>query len=335
MNTSSLERLCRQCGLGSLLSEPTVVTGGELHCVWHLRTEQGEFAAKELNTAILRQPGLADDYRRAEQVAEAMAAHGIPAVATHSYQGELLQTIDEKTFLLSTWIPGELLPPGPVEPARARLIGSILAQMHALPLPYTELDTLSWPHFSEEVWDMLTFQGSDLGLSWANPVRALLPQLLTWDKLSQEAAERLNQRLVVSHRHLDPSNVIWCDASTPKIVDWESAGPINPTMELSGVALSWSGYTVGQPQEEVFSAVLEGYLRAGGQIHDNGLDALHGLLGSGLGWLLFHMRRSLGESIENEDEQQQGEAAAKQTLILLRSLAEHAEIWAQWVEHWR
>lgn len=335
MNRTQAARLYALCDLGEPLMEPQEVAGGLLHRIWRLTTTRGSFAAKQLNPAIMRKPGIQQEYRVSESIARAMAEHDIPAIAAlHSANGPL-QEIDDQFLLVYPWIDGETLSSASVEPQRATQMGAILAHMHALSLDLPEVAPLEWKHFHSDDWDILTFQASELGLPWAYTVRAALPMLLQWTQRYQDAGEKLMQRLVVSHRDLDQKNVIWQTATDPKIIDWEAVGLINPTMELAGVALSWSGLATGAPGKEIFRTLIDAYVQAGGTIQDTGLDALHGLLGTWLGWLLFNMRRSLGESIASEDERQLGMRETVSTLAILRSLTRHTETWATWLDERR
>ncbi|HLZ56660.1 MAG TPA: hypothetical protein VKR06_06905, partial [Ktedonosporobacter sp.] len=54
-----------------------------------------------------------------------------------------------------------------------------------------------------------------------------------------------------------------------------------------------------------------------------------------LGWLLFTMRRSLGESTAREEERMLGIRETTHTLTVLRALGTHVETWATWLEKWR
>jgi Ser/Thr protein kinase RdoA (MazF antagonist) len=333
MHIMQVTRLCTMGGLGEPVEEPRVVTGGLIHRMWRLTTTQGTFAVKQLNSAIMQKPDIRNEYCLSEQVATTMAAHGIPALAAlPNAQGEFLYELDQMSLLVYKWIDGETLPSTAVDHVRARQIGAVLARMHALRVPFPTAAPLEWGHFHDDDWDVLTFQASDLGLPWTQRVRAALPRLLEWTRAYEQAGLSLGQRLVVSHRDLDQKNVIWSDASTPWLIDWEAAGLINPTMELMSVALYWSGIVEGPPAEDVFSAVLDGYVAAGGVIQDAGMDALHGFMGTWLGWLLFNMRRSLGESVTSEEELQLGRSETSKTLAILQELAAHKEIWAKLVD---
>jgi Ser/Thr protein kinase RdoA (MazF antagonist) len=285
-----------------------------------------------LNPAIMRKPGIHESYRLSERVAARLAAQGIPAVAALSAADGPLQTIADSTFLVYEWIEGETLSADPLDPTQARLIGGILGKIHTLPLEMPELAPPEGKHFVDDDWDMLTFHAADQALSWAYPVRAMMSRLCTWSRWYEQAAERLNQHLVVSHRDLDQKNVIWRDSLSPYLIDWEAAGLINPTMELAGVALSWSGQCVGAPREDTFAAIIDAYYEAGGTLTSTGLDAIHGVMGTWLGWLLFNMRRSLGETTSSEEERQLGVRETTASLAIVRNLAEYAETWASWLE---
>ncbi|MBV9710990.1 MAG: hypothetical protein JO011_08765, partial [Ktedonobacteraceae bacterium] len=66
-----------------------------------------------------------------------------------------------------------------------------------------------------------------------------------------------------------------------------------------------------------------------------GIDTLYGVLGIWLGWLLFNMRRSLGEATLDEEEQQLSIRETPLALARLRTLAHYAEQWANWIDRWR
>lgn len=339
MDIVQAARVCAALGLGTVQAEPEAVQGGLLHSMWRLRTGQGSFALKCLNPAIMRRPGIEQVYRLSERIAAMLAAQGIPAVAALAdVSGNVLQDVDGMKVLVYPWVDGETLPPGAVAPERAARIGAVLAHIHALNLQVPDLEPLAlsaWSHFHDEDWDILTYQASDPTLHWAYPVRAAIPRLLAMTRAYEAAGPALLQHLVVSHTDLDQKNVLWRDAQTPCLIDWESAGLINPTMELASVALYWAGITAGQPDERVVAATIEGYVRAGGVIVASGLEAIHGFMGTWLGWLLFNMRRSLGECTHDPDECEPGVREATNALNVLRLLDMHAETWAGWVDAWR
>ncbi len=334
MNVSQVELLCRAYGLGNPLKEPQAVAGGLLHRLWRLDTAQGMFAIKQLNAAIMKKSHIRNSYRLSEHVAEAMVTHGVPAVAALNCNGDPIQEIEGRTVMVYRWIEGETLSAEPVEPERARQIGALLGRVHALKLQFPALSQPEWERFRDDDWDMLTVHAYDGGIPWATPVRAVMHRLIEWSKLSEQAGEKLSHTYVVSHRDLGQKNVIWQDERTPWLIDWEAAGLVNPTMELVSVALDWSGLATGVLREDTFASIMESYVEAGGIVRDAGIDAIYGVMGIWLGWLLFNMRRSLGESIVDEEERQLGIQETPLAIARLRTLAHYAELWASWVDKW-
>ncbi len=335
MDVLHVELLCKVYGLGNPLVELQAVSGGLLHRVWRLDTAQGTFAIKQLNPAILQKPHIRAIYRLSEHIAEAMAAHGIPAVAALTCDGDPVQEIEGSTVMVYRWIEGKTLSSEAVEPEYARQIGTLLGHMHALNLQFPELPQPEWEHVHDDDWDLLTVHAYDAGIPWATPVRAVMHRLVEWSRLSEQAGERLSQTYVASHRDPGQKNVIWQNEHTPWLIDWEAAGLVNPTMELVSGALDWSGLAGGVLREDTFAAMMESYVNAGGIVRDAGIDALHGVMGIWLGWLVFNMRRSLGESIIDEEERQLGIRETPLAIARLRTLAHYAEQWARWIDKWR
>ncbi|GAC1357815.1 MAG: aminoglycoside phosphotransferase family protein [Ktedonobacteraceae bacterium] len=337
MDTAQMARLCTVFRLGEPISKLQAVQGGMLHRLWRLHTTHGVFALKQLNPVIMRKAGIRDEYRLTERIAESMTVRGVPAAVALKGEGDggTVQEIGDATCIVYDWVEGETLSTQAVEPERTRLIGTILARMHSLQQQeFPELELPDREPFSEDEWDMLTFQSSDRDIPWTQQVRKALPLLIEWSKLATDASKMLRRTSVVSHRDLDQKNVLWRNAVSPVVIDWEAAGLTNPTMDVVGAALSWSGQNVQPPREESFHALLEGYVTAGGIIHDPGIIALHGVIGTWLGWLLFNMHRSLGESVNSEEERQVGVRETTRTLSTLRALAANAEMWAKWVDKW-
>ena len=329
MNRAQCIHACETLDLGTMIAEPQAIHGGLLHQVWRLETTQGIFALKQLHADIMQRAGIDEVYRLSERIAVQMAAQGIPAVAAQvDAQGEVLHYIENLPCIVYPWVEGETLSYSSLEPVHAQQIGAILAHIHSLHLSVPELGSLKWKHFHDDDWDILTYQAFDLNLPWAYPVRAAMPKLIEWTHAYEAVEKVCLQHLVVSHTDLDPKNVIWQDAHTPYLIDWEAAGWIHPTVELANVALGWSDLSTGNVREDIFQAALDGYLQNGGMLLISGLDAVYGSMGNWLGWLLFNMRRSLGECAENEEEQQLGNREATKTLAILQTLAAHAEKWA-------
>lgn len=143
--------------------------------------------------------------------------------------------------------------------------------------------------------------------------------------------ESLAKRFVISHRDLDSKNVIWTTDKTPYLIDWESAGYVNPTVELIEGALNWSRNQDGTSDKERFQTLIQAYLGAGGTLYGNAFDAVYGTLGDTLGWLEYNMRRSVDEGVFNTDERELGQREVKQTVRELKILNDIVFDYAKWI----
>ena len=63
-----IEKLVVRLGLGKIVGEIQPVTGGLMHRMYHVDTEQGTFAIKALNMQIMNRPGAKENYARAEKL---------------------------------------------------------------------------------------------------------------------------------------------------------------------------------------------------------------------------------------------------------------------------
>lgn len=70
---SNIKTLCDMLELGHLSNVPEKVSGGFLHRMWHVRTEVGKYAVKELNPSIIINDEVSLTYEKTEQVARLFA----------------------------------------------------------------------------------------------------------------------------------------------------------------------------------------------------------------------------------------------------------------------
>ena len=52
----NIKKICVICKLGSLEQEPKIVTGGLLHKMYCVETNQGKYAIKVLNSNVMNKP---------------------------------------------------------------------------------------------------------------------------------------------------------------------------------------------------------------------------------------------------------------------------------------
>ena len=279
MSDTLAVQVCRRYGLGMSVTLPSVVTGGLLHRMYRLETDQGCYAVKILDAGIMRKPGVQDEFRRAERIAKLFASAGVPAVTALDLEGDTVQDVGEATVIVFPWLDGYMLPFGPVTIEQARHIGAVLGRIHALDLQVPGLPLPVFSTYADAHWEALVRQAASASMEWADDPASLLIELRAWNGLAQEGYAGVGSRWVVSHGDLDQKNVLWQDDETPYLIDWESAGLVNPVLEVIGAALSWSGQTIGPPEQAVFTALLREYCRHADLPAGVGRAALQGCVG--------------------------------------------------------
>lgn len=325
--------LCTRYYLGEPTAAPLPVTGGLIHRLYRLDTTMGLFAVKRLNPEIMQYQNIYDNFRQSEAIAASFATAGIPAVLALDGPGGVVQDFAGVTVMVYPWCEGTVLPKSAASTEKARHVGALLGRIHAmnLRLPGAALPpppSTRGP-MAEEPWAIAVRRGQEQQVEWTSVVEVALPDLFAWDRDRIAADAALPQTLVLSHCDLDQKNIIWQDDDTPFLIDWESAGPTCPGMEIIGAALDWSGQSAGPPYQAVFAAVLAGYRQ---EMHFNAETALlfmRSRLGGWIGWLGASMNRSL-DTGATSGERALGVRETRQTLATMYALADGMEEWAEW-----
>lgn len=297
MNKNQISKICDAFNLGIALHDPVPVSGGLIHRMWRINTNCGSFAVKELDPAIMQRSGIHKIYIQSEKIAATLKKEGIPVATAIIKNNTPLYETDGITVMVFPWVEGKTLTLDQVTTKHANKIGTVVAAIHAANIKPFNMPIAETYSISMERWRELVDRAFHNKLAWANVANTNLPDLITWSDLYQKAQQRLNKRLIISHTDMDPKNVIWCDDTLPVLIDWEGAGLANPTAEIMNVAIGWSGETEPLFRKDIFSAIIDGYCKAGGYIiKDDMPDAFYRLIGGYLAWLEFNMTRSVDSS---------------------------------------
>lgn len=137
------------------------------------------------------------------------------------------------------WIQGNTLALSQITTEHAKQIGKIVAAIHKANIKLPDLQKLEVHSISEERWHSLVHEGLNHQLPWATTAKINLPTLIVWTQAYQKSKQQLNKNLMISHKDMDPKNVLWCNDTSPVLIDWEGAGFVNPTEKSS--MLLWNG----------------------------------------------------------------------------------------------
>ena len=105
--------------------------------------------------------------------------------------------------------------------------------------------------------------------------------------------EYSKDNLIISHRDLIKKNIMWND-NVPTVIDWESSGYVNPTVELVQVCWNWANGDVGKFDFEKFGIIVNEYLKnVKNYKHVDMKKIIFANLWEAIEWLEYNLKRSL------------------------------------------
>lgn len=336
-----LRRLCEKYALGEIQGEAVPVTGGLLHRMYHVVTDRGNYAVKLLNQDIMKRPQALGNMVNSEYIAECMAKYRMPEAAGHTpvsgpgmctpsdaipivsalrFQGQHLISLEEgngdapfaetstaiprQYAFVYPWLEARSLFASKIGITHCRRVGHILGLMHRADIrpeemPY-ELEKEE-ARRSPYDWQGYLTLAREQQVPWLSKYEAMLPDLCRWDQAAVDAAGDVHSWQVISHRDLDPKNVLW-QGEQPYLIDWEATGYVNPCQELLEVLHYWGCDAKGIYEPELCQALLLEYTRF---MNLRGVDwtpvfacSYDGMLG----WLEYTIKKSLGLEGEEKDQ---------------------------------
>lgn len=310
------EKLCNTLKLGEIIKTPEVILGGLLHRMFAIKTTKGKYAVKALNPQIMARQTALNNYIRSERIVN-IASNSLPAQPAKIIDGKFIQNIDNQFYLIFDWIEGNSLKSHEINIAHCKKIGSILAEIHKTDFSQIEDNNNYFDNTKETDWNFYLRKGEEINSIWVNLLHENIEQLFVWSDKANRYSRILASEMVIGHRDLEPKNVMWFQES-PIIIDWESAGYINPKHDLIETAIYWSVNEKGGIDKEKFLAFVGGYQKHFGIIDADWRMVLeHGFL-SKLDWLEYSLKRSLRIECTDEKEQEMGTIQVTGTINALK-----------------
>lgn len=327
----NFEKVCKKLSLGSLKDEPQQIFGGLLHRMYQLSTEKGDYAVKALNPQIMQRETAMRNYIFAENVVRIAFDSGINALPAIAINGDSIHEIDGQYYLVFPWVDGKALAQNRVDINKCKIIGGLLAKIHNL--DFSSIASINENNFTVTAtdWNMYIEKAKAQNLIWVSDFLENPDTLYQIEKRANMTVQKISKNLIISHRDLDPKNVLWDGDNVPMIIDWEAAGTVNPSLELLEVALYWSGGEIGTPDKEAFCAVVDSYTKNGGTIGDNLEDILHSVFKGKLEWLEYNMKRSLRIECSSDEEQKLGTKEVVKTIQSIRDYSKLIPVLLKWL----
>lgn len=230
------------------------------------------------------------------------------------------------------WIDGKSLKSSDINIGHCEKIGNILAEIHMMDL--SELGIIcDWSDIEKLTdWNYYLQKGKENNSVWVNQLLEIIDQLYDWNAKANRSEKHFASEMVISHRDLDPKNVMWSQ-DNPIVIDWESAGYTNPMKELIETAIYWSENETENIDKERFFAFIHGYKKRYGTLQANWRMVLvNGFLGK-LGWLEYNLKRSLRVECTDEKEQQMGTVQVVGSINAIRHYADMISELEKWLNN--
>lgn len=315
MDSVFLSRLCARLGIGTPAEEARPLSGGYLHKMYKVTTDQGWYAVKLLNPAIMRRQDAAANFARAEALETLLEERFLPILPSKVFYGQKMQRLDGRFFYVFDFYDGCAICPDAVPPKRARQIGKTLASIHQV-----KKATFGFEPDEMKI-DWLSYL-SPLEKADANTAEMLfqaLSLLKNGETRRNAAILRIPPSLAVCHGDLDTKNVLW-RGDDFRVIDLECLNMASPQLELMETALCWSGLDGNRIDCEVLSAFVSAYASAGGEIPRD-WAAVFDANWNRPYWLKYNVERILGIG-SAPDEKALGIREAQKTLKQLYQIEE-------------
>ena len=305
-----ITQLFETLSLGEMTIPITSVSGGFMHRMYKVCTENHTYAVKHLNPEIMKRSGAMDNYKKAERLEAILEDAGIPIVPALTFNGKKMQEQQSNYFYIFDWHNGSITDWNNITPEQCWKAGNIQGRIHAIktglavpnePTSF-ELSTIDWDGYISKAAECKELESL---------LKEHLPLLNYAQTELNKARKSLPNITTIIDEDMDPKNVMW-ENGEPVIIDLECLDYGNPVSSAIQLSLQWSGITLCDFDAEKQKAFFEGYFQA----YDNGFrdyKSVFGLTYTWIEWLEYNIQRALG-SCQDKSEQELGLTEVKNTI---------------------
>ncbi len=325
---NGIEKLCIDYELGDLKSRPEAVTGGLLHKMYRVKTDKGEYAVKALNPNIMKRAEALQNTINSEIAANALSSK-IPVVAAKSFEGQYVIEVEGAFYMVFDWLKGASVFAPDISEYHCEQIGRMLGIIHASDIKVDGIEK-SFDSRAKYDWKGLLEKAQQCNAECYSLLQESMTDILRWDNQVVDGQQQVKQNQVISHRDLDPKNVMW-EKDTLYIIDWECAGYVNPFQELIEVLNYWISDETGEYSKAKFDALIQAYAESM-DIRNVNWDVVLGCSFDGmLGWLEYSVKWALGMECNGANDLQEGMQQTKGTLYELRKYERQMKQLRDWI----
>ena len=316
--TNLITQLFETLSLGMVTAPVTPISGGFMHRMYKVCTQNHTYAVKHLNSEIMKRSAAMENYKKAERLEAILEDAGILIVPALSFNEKKMQEFQENYFYIFDWHEGNITDWNNITAEQCRKAGNIQGRIHAIETGLNEPTELTAPELSTIDWNEYLAKSAE-----CKEVESLLKEnlpLLDYAKTElNKARQSLPNITTIIDEDMDPKNVMWKN-DEPVVIDLEYLDYGNPISSAIQLSLQWSGITLCDFDAEKQKAFFDGYFEA----YDNGFrdyKSVFGLTYTWIEWLEYNIQRALGAS-QDKAEQEMGLAEVKNTINRIKYIRE-------------
>ena len=309
-NTKKMEKLVLKFGLGNKILKVTQIHGGLSNRMYRVETDKAEYAIKKLNNKLMQNKSEFERINFAEKVSKIAEDNGISVVRALEFENKIIHEIDEDYYMIFKWNYGKHLKPEDVTDEVCNIVGELLAKIHNLDFSIIEAEKSKELQIKNIDWNYYANIAKEQNKYYYKDLIENLDMLYELNKKTNEALEYSKNNLIISHRDLIKKNIMW-NENKPTVIDWESSGYVNPTVELIQVCWNWANGDVGKFDFDKFRIIVNSYLQNVNNYQKEDMKKLiYANLWEAIEWLEYNLKRSL--CIENTYRKEEIDLAEEQ-----------------------
>lgn len=298
-----------QLQLGKVLEKPVQVTGGFMHRMFRLVTENDKYVIKLLNPNIMKRSDVMGNYKIADDIEEILKQNNIPAVYALEFNGRKMQELNGQYYYIFDWYDGKSLKNNEIEMFHCEQMGELLAKIHNIDLKKEvferrkiQIDWQKYVHLAKEMHSPIY-----------NIIRNNVDIFNDSMNKGNAALKKLPSIKAICHNDMDSKNVLWL-GNEFKLIDLECLSYSNPYLELFELALCWSGYESCSIDFKLFNAFFRSYFYNTNLDTDIDWEVMYYSNYGRLEWLEYNIKRALMLECDTIEEQQLGISEVRETV---------------------
>ncbi len=262
--TNLITHLFETLSLGTVTEPVTPVSGGFMHRMYKVCTQNHTYAVKHLNPEIMKRPSAMENYKKAERLEAILEEAGIPIVAALLFDEKKMQEHQGNYFYIFDWHNGKITDWNNITAEQCWEAGNIQGRIHSIEMVCRETPAPTSPELSTIDWKEYLAKAAR-----HREVESILKENIALLDYAQNELNKARQSLpnitTIIDEDMDPKNVMW-ENGEPVVIDLECLDYGNPVSSAIQLSLQWSGITLCNYDSEKQKAFFEGYFEA----YDNG-----------------------------------------------------------------